>query len=131
MAIPNNIYIDKYITDGKHEVISLANMYSSMLISSVNNLNHIYRIAIDDFFLKYHDELSNIIEYYSLPENMFYKPKTVSLELYGTTELWLSLLRANNMTDITQFHLPIIKVYNPGKLQELIDIFFKREGIMA
>ena len=59
---------------------------------------------------------------------MFYKPKMVSMELYGTTELWLSLLRVNEMTNITEFHQPLIKVYNPDQVKELITIFFKREG---
>ena len=58
---------------------------------------------------------------------MFYKPKMLSYELYGTTELWLAILRANNMKNISEFHYPIIKVYQPDRLKELIKVFFKRE----
>jgi hypothetical protein len=61
--------------------------------------------------------------------SMFYRPKSVSLDLYGTTELWLALLRVNDFKSVADFHYNVIKVYSPSDLYELINIFFKREGI--
>jgi len=121
-------YINEFIADGQKASISLKNLYDTILIGDADNLEHIYRMPIGDFFTKYREQLIPTIQWYSLPQHMFYKPKMVSMELYGTTELWLALLRVNSMTNITEFHQPMIKVYNPDQLKELITIFFKREG---
>jgi len=123
----NTTYVDRYITDGKKEVISLHNIYDTVLVGDINDENHIYRIPIDDFFLKHKAELESTIQWYTVPESMFYKPKLLSLELYGTTELWLALLRVNGFKNVTEFCYPIIKVYNPNMLKEIMKVFFKRE----
>lgn len=126
IAIANITYMDSYINDGQKSTLSLKNIYDTMLVSNYTK-DHIFRIPISDFFIKYRSQLSECIQYYTLPEMMFYKPKMLSLELYETTELWLSLLRVNDMRNITEFHLPLIKIYNPNDVKEIINIFFKRE----
>lgn len=125
--MPDITYVDQYINDGKKAVISLNNIYDTILVGDEDNDENIFRIPIDDFFLKYRKELEECKQYYTIPSTMFYKPKLLSYELYGTTELWLALLRANNMRNTSEFHYPLIKVYNPDRLKELIKIFFKRE----
>ena len=131
MSSPDITYIDKYIADGKKETLSLKNFYETILIGDKNNSDHIFRVPINDFFIKYRKELDSIVQYYSIPQSMFYKPKSVSYELYGTTELWLAILRLNGMRNVTEFHQPIIKIYNVNSLKELIDIFFKRTGVIS
>ena len=128
--MPDITYIDQYINDGEKETISLSNLYDTILVGDEDNENNIFRIPINDFFLKYKRELEDCLEYYMLPDTMFYKPKLLSLELYGTTELWLGILRANNMRNVSEFHYPLIKVYNPDRLKDLIKVFFKREEKM-
>lgn len=120
-------YITSYIANGQNSVMSVRNFYDTILIQNKNNPNHIYRTSFGDFFLKYRKELNPSIEIVILPERYFYQPKSLSFELYGTTELWLSLLRVNNMRNITEFNLPMIKVYNKSDIETLINIFFKRE----
>lgn len=124
----NPAYIDNFIREGQSATLSLKNFYDTMLVSDIDNKDHIIRIPIGDFFLKYKDQLEGIEQYYHLPDKYFYKPKTLSLELYDTTEMWLSLLRVNGMRNITEFSQSIIKVYNPAEIKEFINIFFKREG---
>lgn len=131
MAIPDITYIDKYIADGKKDTLSLKNFYETLLVGDIDNPDHIFKTAIGDFFIKYRKELEPIIQYYNISQSYFYKPKSLSYELYGTTELWLSILRLNNMKNITEFHQPIIKIYNPSYLKDLIDIFFKRTGVIS
>lgn len=131
MASDNQTYIDTYITDGQKEVLSLKNFYDTILTADADNVSHIVRIPIGDFFINYRSQLESIVQYYSMSDRFFYQPKTLSLELYGTTEMWLALLRVNNMRNITEFHLPLIKVYNPADVKELINILFKREGKMT
>lgn len=127
---PDITYIDTFIEDSKKATLSLNNLYDTLLINT-ENTDHYYRVPWNDFFIKYKNELMDTLQLYSLPETLFYKPKTLSFELYGTIDLWLALLRANNMKNITEFHLPIIRIYNPGKLQELVSIFFKRDNIIG
>ena len=128
MSTSNQTYIDEYIENGQKEVLSLKNFYDTILTTDADNVTHIMRIPMSDFFTKYKAQLAPLIQYYSVADMYFYKPKSLSLELYGTTEMWLSLLRVNNMRNITEFHLPIIKIYNPTEVKELINIIFKREG---
>lgn len=131
MGLPNTTYMDAFINDGNRETISLNNLYETKLITNADNPSHIYRVPWDDFFIKYRKQLNQIVALYSVPQDRLYKPKMVSYELYGTTELWLGLLRLNNMRNISEFSLPIIKIYSPYQVKELIDIFFKREGIIS
>lgn len=128
MTTKGMTYVNEFIADGQKASLSLKNFYDTILVGDVHNPDHMYRIPIGDFFTKYREQLITTIQWYNLPQIMFYKPKMVSMELYGTTELWLSLLRVNEMTNITEFHQPLIKVYNPDQVKELITIFFKREG---
>lgn len=131
MSLPNATYMDIYISEGNKSTISLKNLYETMLIGNSDNPNHVYRVPWNDFFIKYKDQLETITSFYSVPESRFYKPKMVSYELYGTTELWLGLLRLNNMRNVSEFYNPIIKIYNPYQIKDLLDIFFKREGILT
>ena len=126
--IPNITYIDSFIVDGKNDVLSLKNFYDTILIKPKKD--HIIRIPYQDFFTKYKNELEDCIQLYTISESFYYKPKLLSLKLYNTTELWLGLLRVNNMRNISEFHYPIIKIYNPDNILELINIFFKREEII-
>lgn len=125
--MPDRTYIDQYINDGMRETLSLHNLYDTILIGNKNNEDNIFRIATNDFFLKHKDELEKIIQIYEVPDTMYYKPKALSLQLYGTTELWLALLRANNMRNVTEFHQKYIKVYQPDLLVDIIKVYFKRE----
>ena len=130
MTEENITYIDSFVGDGVRATISLHNLYDSILVGNKDKPSHIYRIPFDDFFLKYHDELSTVETLRRLPEELYYMPKKVSYALYGTTELWLSLLRVNRMRNTAEFCKPIIKVYDPDGLVDLIRIFFKREEKM-
>lgn len=125
--MPDITYIDDYISDGENNARSLSKVYDTMLIGDINNQSHIYRIALDDFFLKYKDELEQTLQLYSVDEILFYKPKALSKQIYGTTEFWIAILRANNMKSITEFCQPVIYLYEPSSLLALIRIFFKRE----
>ena len=129
-SYPNVTFIDKYITDGNRAILSLDKFYKTLKVEDANSKD-VFRIPWDDFFLRYKDQLDQIMKYYTISESMFYKPKMVSFELYGTVEIWSGLLRANNMKNTSEFHYPIIRVYSPNELMELINIFFKREKVIT
>lgn len=119
-------FIDEYIEDGQKAIYGLKHFYDSILIQNYEN-DRIIKVPWDDFFLKYKDELYDAIQLYNVPVKNFYRPKSVSLDIYQTTELWMGLMRLNNFRNITEFDQSIIKIYNPAKLKELVNIFFKRE----
>ena len=119
--------INDLIYERSKDIYSLKNFYETMITVDGKN---VARIPINDFFSKYKKELEPCIQLFQLNEEFFYKPKSLSEFLYGTTELWLSLLRVNNMRNITEFDNPVIRIYNPSALMALIKIFFKRERIM-
>ena len=125
--MPDITYLDQFIADGQNETLSLKNFYDTTLVSN-SDKDHIMRIPIDDFFLKHRSDLDPYVQVYKCPQEMFYKPKALSLTTYGTTELWLAILRINNMRNITEFHKPYILMYQPEAVKEIIKIFFKREG---
>ena len=119
-------FVDEYITEGQKAIYGLKHFYRTQLIQNYET-DRIIRVPWSDFFLKYRYELEDSIQLYNVPIKNFYRPKTVSYEIYQTTELWLGLMRLNNFRNITEFDQSIIKIYNPIKLKELVNIFFKRE----
>lgn len=121
-------YIDSYIKEGNDETLSLRNFYETLLITDSINSDHYFRVPFYDFFLEHHKEFEKTIQFYTIPQTMFYRPKTLALEKYGTTEMWLPIMRVNGFINITEFHQPVIKLYNPNEVKPLIEIFFKREG---
>ena len=123
----NITYIDQYIIDGKNNTFSLKNFYDSILIGDENK-ESIFRVPIDDFFLKHQKELESCKQPYICPETYFYKPKALSFSIYGTTELWLSILRLNGLRSTCEFNYPVIWLYEQNRCMELIKTFFKREG---
>lgn len=123
-------YIDRFIQTGKKETMSLKNFYDTILIGDSAEGDNAFRIPIGDFFLNHHTELKPSLQIYTCSTDFYYQPKFLSLQLYGTTELWLALLRANGLKSICQFHYPFIKVYEPSKAIEIIKTFFKREDKM-
>lgn len=125
MAI-NPTYIVDSIAEGNKAINSLKNFSDTVLLKNYSN-DRIIRIPTDDFFSKYKDELYETVELYNVPMKNLFKPKSVSFDIYQTTELWLALMRLNNFRNITEFDQQIIKIYNPAGLKELINIFFKRE----
>lgn len=120
-----NIY--QFINRNKKTSYNLKNFYDTIFVAENPN-EHIFKIPIDDFFLKYKDALKGIEKSYYVDQTYFYKPKMLSMVLYDTTEFWLALLRINGMKNVTEFNRSIIKIYDETLIKELLNIFLKREG---
>lgn len=90
------------------------------------------RIPFSSLLNQYRDYLSNII--ISVPLNDVlrnkyrFKPKMVSDELYGTTELWDTILVLNNCFRVCEFDPKVLKIYDPEKLKEYINTILILEG---
>ena len=121
------VTVNDVIYNNNRSSYTLRNFYNTMTISNETK-DDFFKIPIEDFFINHLSDFDELTEDYILSENYFYKPKSVSKILYGTTEFWLSILRLNGMKNITEFHIPLVRVYAPRVITEYINIFFKREG---
>lgn len=125
--LSNVTYMDEYISDGYNQPEALRKVYDTILMTSESNRDKMFRIPLYDIFLNHYEEFGADVTYYPVPEMCYYKPKMMSLSLYGTTEMWLPLMRLNKMRSIVEFNQDQIKIYNPASVKELINIFFVRE----
>lgn len=111
------------------------------LIESVNDAEISYRNLHTNLFIKSNDavikvpyksitrEYSNffseaaVIAELSSDEYFTYrfKPKKLSYDLYGTTELWSVLLELNGLNSIIEFDLERVKVYEPSTFMKLLN----------
>lgn len=53
-----------------------------------------------------------------------FSPKRVSLDIYGTTELWSVILYINNCKSVIDFDLHTIKLLFPDKVNDMINEIF-------
>lgn len=74
---------------------------------------------------KYKDHLSNIIVNTKLTEKeqetYMFKPKRLSEDLYGTTELWDTILLLNDCAFTSEFKPKILRVYDPARFKTFIN----------
>jgi len=74
---------------------------------------------------KYRDFLSNIVIRMPLTHEWQlqyrFKPKMISQELYGTTELWNDILILNNCVRVADFKPKVLSVYDPDEFKEYIN----------
>lgn len=90
------------------------------------------RVPYSSLVNKYRDFLSSAVDLIALTDGELRKyrfsPKRLSSKLYGTTELWSDLLRLNGMISLLEFDRPIIKIYNPSKINDLLNEILIMEG---
>ena len=120
------------------------------LIDSVNDLEVSYRNLHTNIYIKNKGEIikipyKSIIKEYlpffqstvvelklSHAEVIIYrfKPKKLSYDLYGTTELWSALLELNNIYSIIDFDFEKVKVFEPKEFIQLLNEVMILEGIL-
>jgi hypothetical protein len=59
-----------------------------------------------------------------------FKPKMLSFDLYGTTELWSSLMELNGVLSIVDFTLETPKVFHPNSFMKKLNEVMIMEGII-
>jgi hypothetical protein len=122
------------------------------LINSVDNMEISYRNLHTNAVIQNGDEaikvpygsvVRNYLPYFesTLVEAQFttaevykykFKPKRLSLDLYGTTELWSALLEVNYMYSVIDFNLEkTIKVFEPKRFLKLLNEVLILEGILT
>ena len=88
----------------------------------------------DILFNKNKDFLSTIVVEIKLDDAMrekyMYKPKMVSNELYGTTELWSEILILNNAYSVIEFTPRVLKCYDPNRFKSFINEIILLEDVL-
>ena len=122
MSIP--VTITEQINDSEKWEISYRTLHPSAILKDEFSSRNI-EIPFSSLTNKYRHFLSKIVRTTTLDEKLQarYKqrPKLVSYDLYGTTELWNDILILNNCFSTIEFNPVTIKAYNPDKLKEYIN----------
>lgn len=121
--------IEEFIEYGKSMTISNSTLfYKKNLNGTIINWDFI----LDDYF----DVLRKFISRKILTKEEYfryrYKPKTLSVDLYGTTELAYPILRINNLSSAIEFDLGKPLVFDEGITEVIKEIFIlERSKIVA
>ncbi len=90
------------------------------------------RIPYSSLLNKYRDFLSSSVVLTALTDGELrlyqFSPKRLSSKLYGTTELWSDLLQLNGMISLLEFNRPVIKIYSPSAINDLLNEILIMEG---
>lgn len=131
MAIPASI--TEQIAMIKDLDISYRALHTTALISNSDGEDKI-EIPYISILSKYRHFLDNIRIKVAfddvLARKYLYKPKSLSYDLYGTTELWFELLRLNNWSSISEFKPKSIYVYDKNKLKDMLNEILILEKIL-
>lgn len=122
VKIPSSI-TEQY-ENAKSLEISYRVLHPSATMNDVNN-DRIVKFPFSSIINKYKDFLYNIIIEIELNDEELeiyqYKPKMLSEDLYGTTELWDTILILNNATSVSEFKSKKIKLYDPARLKRYLN----------
>jgi hypothetical protein len=132
MDIPSTM--TKQVSEAEKLEISYRVLHPQAIIQDKDSSRNI-QIPYSSLTNKYRHLLSKIIVNLTLDDEgaskYRYKPKTLSEDLYGTTEFWNDLLILNNCTSIMEFSdCTKIKVYDPNSLKLYINEILILEGIV-
>ena len=120
------------------------------LIDSVNDMEISYRNLHTNIYIKNKDDVikipyksiireylpylqSSVVELKLSPEEVSkyrFKPKKLSYDLYGTTELWSALLELNRLYSIIEFNKEVYKVFEPKEFMTLLNEVLILEDVL-
>lgn len=122
MIIPSNL--PEQVEQVLDFDISYRALHPAALLTNIQTDTTI-KIPFSSLINKYKDFLTEIIETIELTdeeqEKYLYKPKKLSDDLYGTTELWSEIMVLNSAVSVIDFKPKKVKVYNPYRLKDYIN----------
>lgn len=81
----------------------------------------------EDILKKYRGDLESHIQTITMTDQQqrrwMYNPKVMSYDLYGTTELWFTIVQLNEVYSTTQLNMNPIKAYSASILKVLSRIY--------
>ena len=131
MIVPATV--PEQVSLAKDMEISYRTLHPSLVISNVKD-DDVIRVPYSSIINKYKDFLSTIVVEIKLDDAMrekyMYKPKMVSNELYGTTELWSEILILNNAYSVMEFTARVLKCYDPNRFKSFINEIILLEDVL-
>ena len=124
--------IQELIDSVKDMEVSYRNLHSYIYINDGKDMIKIPYKSIIREYLPFFESI--IVELPLTPEEVIdyrYKPKKLSYDLYGTTELWSSLLELNNVYSVIDFDLEKVRVFDPKELPKLLNEVLILEEILT
>ena len=123
---PKDTYtLEQYANSGKNVTISYNNLSYRELINS-NLIVPIFNV-LDDYI----DDLKRIAVTVQLTDdqyyNYMYKPKLLSQDIYGNTELYIVILRLNGMCDMKEFNKKKLKMLTIDNMNEALTLIYNTE----
>lgn len=112
------------ISDIKEREISYRTLHPEAYVFNQEN-NREIRIPFSSIINKYRHFLDKIIIKIQLTEeeqvNYECQPKKISEDMYGTTELWDTILILNNAKSVIDFKPRVVKLYDPQKFKTFLN----------
>lgn len=116
--------VTEQVDQAKDLEISYRNLHPSATIDDINNDRDVI-FPYSSIISKYRNFLYEIIIEVTLTEAeqlyYLYKPKLLSEDIYGTTELWDSILILNNFVSVSEFKPKVLKVYDPDRFKNYLN----------
>lgn len=113
--------------------ISYRNLHEDMIINDPDK-DYSIRVPFSSLITKYRHYLYDIIVTRELDNNEISKykfnPKALSLDLYGTPELWDTLLFLNDCKSKIDFNPEIVSYYDPMRLKSYINEIMLTEHVL-
>ncbi len=131
MAFYNTI--DDIIRSIKTKEISYRNLHQNIYLRDSGTTIEVPYNSIIRNYLPYFKDISYDLKLTSQEITRYkFKPKTLSYDLYGTTELWSALLELNSMYSLLDFNLEnkIVRVFDPKPFMKLLNEIMIFEGIL-
>ncbi len=124
--------IQELIDSVKDMEISYRNLHTNVYIK---NKDDTIKIPYKSILKEYMPFLQSTVLTLQLtaPEVSLYrfKPKKLSYDLYGTTELWSALLEINRMYSIVEFNQEEYKVFDPKEFKTLLNEVMILENVLT
>lgn len=116
--------IEDFIEAGKDVTITY---YNLSILQQVDNIQY----STENVLYDYMDELSKMAVNVVMTDNEYnkycYKPKLLSYDVYGSTELYFVILALNNMCDIKDFNIKKLKLINKDVLLQTLEYIYNKE----
>lgn len=121
--------VEDFINMGDSDEVTYNNF--SILVKCIGE-NSMIQYAQDNIIYDYLTELKEKAIDYTLNDNEYvkyrYKPKLLSYDIYGTTELYFVIMALNGMCNIKDFNKRKLKLLFKGDLLNLLNDIYSAES---
>ena len=133
LSSPSAMTIPMQIAEGKALVLSNAKMHNKKVLAADGKK---LVINFESIFTNYHYYLQKHIITIEFDDMEYlhyrFKPKSLSLDLYGTIEFAPMLMRINNVYSISEFDFKKLRVFDNGIKEFVNEVLNKeKENIQA